>query len=414
MAEKDNNGPSRQKACSGGGDEKNPRTGGHSLDTILVRGASPFEPHTGAVSTPIYQSATFRHPGLFQSTGFDYSRALNPTRLELERTIALAEGGKYGLAFATGMGAISSLIKLYKPGDHLIVSEDLYGGTYRLFSEYYRPYGFSFSWVDTSNLDLVKKALRDETRAIFIETPSNPMMKVSDIGACAELIHRRGGRLLVDNTFLSPYFQNPLSLGADLVVHSGTKYLAGHNDTLAGFIVHSDDALEEPLRNVQKSEGASLAPFDAWLALRGLKTLALRMERCQENAFRIARWLREHKRVDRVFYTGFEDHPQYALTRSQCRGYGGMVSFYLKNAADVPVLLKSLSLILFAESLGGVESLITYPLVQTHGAIPEEMRLSAGVNDRLIRLSAGIEDGEDLIRDLEAAFGQCEKQEVNP
>jgi cystathionine gamma-synthase len=409
MAEKNNDGPSRQGARSGDGVEKVPCAGGPSLDTILVRGAAPFEPHTGAVSTPIYQSATFRHSGLFQSTGFDYGRVTNPTRLELERTVALAEGGKYGLAFATGMGAISSVIKLYKPGDHLIVSEDLYGGTYRLFTEYYGRYGFSFSWVDTSNFALVKKALRDETRAIFIETPSNPMMKVSDIGACAELIHRRGGHLMVDNTFLSPYFQNPLSLGADLVIHSGTKYIAGHNDTLAGFIVHSDDALEEPLRNVQKSEGASLSPFDAWLVLRGLKTLALRMERCQENAFRIARWLREHKRVERVFFTGFEDHPQYALTRSQCRGYGGMISFYLKNAADVPVFLKSLSLILFAESLGGVESLITYPLVQTHGSIPEEMRLSAGVNDRLMRLSAGIEDGEDLIRDLEAAFGQCEK-----
>jgi cystathionine gamma-synthase len=407
MAEKSNDGGSRPGACSGREGEKIPCTGGHSLDTILARGASLFEPHTGAVSTPIYQSATFRHPGLFQSTGFDYGRVINPTRLELERTIALAEYGKYGLAFATGMGAISSLIKLYKSGDHLIVSEDLYGGTYRLFTEYYSRYGFSFSWVDTSNFALVERALRDETRAIFIETPSNPMMKVSDIGACAELIHRRGGHLIVDNTFLSPYFQNPLTLGADMVVHSGTKYIAGHNDTLAGFIVHSDEALEEPLRNAQKSEGASLAPFDAWLVLRGLKTLPLRMEKCQQNAFRIAQWLREHRRVEKVFFTGFEDHPQYALTRSQCRGYGGMISFYLKNAADVPVLLKSLSLILFAESLGGVESLITYPLVQTHGAIPEAMRLSAGVNDRLMRLSVGIEAPDDIIADLDQAFFFC-------
>jgi cystathionine gamma-synthase len=380
-----------------------------TLDTLLVRGATLYEPLTGAVSTPIYQSSTFRHPGLNESTGFDYSRVVNPTRSELERALSLAEHGKYGLAFSSGMGAISSIIKIYKPGDHLIVSEDLYGGTYRLFTEYYGKYGFSFSWVDTSDMALVEKALRKETKAVFIETPSNPMMKVTDIKGCAELIHRRGGELIVDNTFLSPYFQNPLDLGADIVTHSGTKYLAGHNDTLAGFIVHSSDALEEPLRNAQKSEGACLAPFDAWLVLRGLKTLPVRMERHEKNAFRIARWLREHPRVGKVFFTGFEDHPQYALSRSQARGFGGMISFYLKDAADVPALLKNVSLILFAESLGGVESLITYPLVQTHGAIPEAMRLAAGVNDRLVRLSVGIEDAGDLIADLDAAFLQCKK-----
>jgi cystathionine gamma-synthase len=310
------------------------------------------------------------------------------------------------------MGAISSLIKLYAPGDHLIVSEDLYGGTYRLFSQYYANYGFSFSWVDTSDLKKVEEALRPETRAIFIETPSNPMMKVTDIAACAGLIHRHltGGVLIVDNTFLSPWFQNPLDLGADVVIHSGTKYLGGHNDTLSGFIVHSRDDLEESLRNAQKSEGASLSPFDSWLTLRGLKTLHLRMERHEKNAFRIAHWLREQDCVEKVFFTGFEDHPQYALTRSQARGFGGMISFYLKNSGHVPVLLESVSLILFAESLGGVESLITYPLVQTHEAIPEAMRLSAGVNDRLMRLSVGIENAEDLIADLDAAFNQCKKR----
>jgi cystathionine gamma-synthase len=385
-------------------------SGSHpSLDTLAARGASLFEPHTGAISTPIYQSSTFRHPALFESTGFDYSRVINPTRTELERTIALLEHGKYGLAFSSGMGAISSIIKLYKPEDHLIISEDLYGGTYRLFTEYYERYGFAFSWVDTSNLALVKAHLRPETKAIFIETPSNPMMKVSDIQGCADLIHSHGGHLIVDNTFLSPYFQNPLDLGADMVTHSGTKYLSGHNDTLSGFIVHSKEELEEPLRNVQKSEGASLAPFDAWLTLRGIKTLALRMKRCEENAIQIAHWLRDHARVEKVFFTGFEDHPHYALSRSQARGFGGMISFYVKDSKDVPVLLKSVSLILFAESLGGVESLITYPLVQTHGAIPETMRLSAGVTDRLLRLSVGIEDADDLIADLDAAFRQCGK-----
>jgi cystathionine gamma-synthase len=386
-----------------------PKTG-VSLDTLVVHGTVPFDPATGAVSTPIYQSSTFRHPGLGQSTGYDYGRVVNPTRSELERTIALIEHGAYGLAFSTGMGAISTLIKLYRPGDHIIVSEDLYGGTYRLFHDYYEPYDYAFSWLDTSNIDLVRAAIRPETKALFIETPSNPMMKVTDIHACAELIHQQGGHLIVDNTFLSPWFQTPLDLGADMVIHSGTKYLAGHNDTLSGFIVHDNDALEEPLRNIQKSEGASLAPFDAWLVLRGIKTLGLRMERHEQNALAIARWLREHRRVEKVFYPGFEDHPQYALSERQSRGFGGMISFYLKNPADVAVLLRSLSLILFAESLGGVESLITYPLVQTHGAIPEAMRLAAGVNERLIRLSVGIEHVDDITGDLSRAFTRCEEE----
>jgi cystathionine gamma-synthase len=385
---------------------------GFSLDTQLVHGTVPFDPETGAISTPIYQSSTFRHPGLGRSTGFDYSRTANPTRSELERSLALVENGKSCLAFSTGMGAISTLIKIFQPGDHFIVSEDLYGGTYRLFNEYYRKYGFSFSWVDTSDLNRLEEALRPQTKALFIETPSNPMMKVTDIRRAAELVHKREGLLVVDNTFLSPYFQNPLALGADIVIHSGTKYLAGHNDTLSGFLVHSRDDLEEPLRNVQKSEGATLAPFDAWLVLRGLKTLALRMERHEKNAAVLAAWLRNHERVEKVFYTGFEDHPQYALSRSQTRGNGGMISFYLKDPRDAEVLLRSLSLILFAESLGGVESLITYPLVQTHGAIPEAMRLSAGVNERLMRLSVGIEDPADIIADLDVAFVRC--KEENP
>jgi cystathionine gamma-synthase len=387
-----------------------PPPAGLSLDTLAVHGGSPFEGLTGAVSVPIYQSSTFRHPGLGESTGFDYGRGSNPTRAELERTLARLEGGAYALAFASGMGAISAFIKLFKPGDHLLISEDLYGGTYRLLNDFYRSYGFSFSWVDTSDAARLRGAMRDETRAIFIETPSNPMMKVTDIRLCADLIHRRGGLLAVDNTFLSPYFQNPLALGADLVVHSGTKYLAGHNDTLSGFLVHSREDLEEPLRNIQKSEGASLGPFDSWLTLRGIKTLALRMERHALGGRKIAEWLRGQERVEKVFYTGFEDHPQFRLSAAQARGHSGMISFYLKRAADVPVILRSVSLILFAESLGGVESLITYPLVQTHSAIPEPMRLSAGVNDRLMRLSVGIESPDDLIADLDAAFKRCARE----
>jgi cystathionine gamma-synthase len=379
--------------------EQERRTG-----TLFVHGARAFEAATGAVSVPIYQNATFRHPGLGQSTGFDYSRGLNPTRSELEAAMALFEHGKYGLAFSSGMGAISTMVKVFKPGDHVIVSEDLYGGTYRLFNEYYSKYGFSFSWVDTSQIDKVEAAFRPETKGIFIETPSNPMMKVTDIRRCAELIHHNNGYLMVDNTFLSPYFQNPLDLGADFVVHSGTKYLAGHNDTLVGIIVHSSDEAESVLRLAQMSEGAVLAPFDAWLTLRGLKTLALRMEKHEENGKKVAAYLRGHPSVEKVFYTGFDDHPQYALSLGQARGHSGVVSFYLKKAEYVPILLSSVRLILFAESLGGAESLVTYPFVQTHAAIPETMRLAAGVNDCLVRLSCGIEDADDLIEDLEAAI----------
>ena len=387
----------------------------NSIETTLVHGATPFDPVTGAISTPIYQSSTFRHPALFESTGFDYSRGGNPTRLELEKTIALLERGTYGLAFSSGMAAISCLIKLFSPGDHLIVSEDLYGGTFRLFNELYANYGFSFSWVDTSDLDSVRNALTPSTRAIFIETPSNPMMKVTDIRAVAELIHghvacqtSRGmagnGYLIVDNTFLSPYFQKPLALGADFVLHSGTKYLGGHNDTLSGFIVHSRDEAEGVLRTIQMSEGAALGAFDAWLVLRGLKTLAVRMDRQSANAGKIAEWLRKHPKVERVFYAGFSDHPQYELSRSQSNGFGGMISFYIKDASDVPVILRKVRLILFAESLGGVETLITYPVEQTHKAIPEAMRLRSGVNDRLLRLSVGIESIGDLIADLDHAL----------
>lgn len=377
-----------------------------AIETDLVHGATPFDPSTGAVSTPIYQSATFRHPALYQSTGFDYSRSLNPTRLELENTVALLERAKYGLAFSSGMAAISAFIKLFSPGDHLIVSADLYGGTYRLFEDYYAKYGLSFSWVDTSDADSVLKAVTSRTRAIFIETPSNPMMKVTDIRLMARIIHEQEapGFLVVDNTFLTPYFQNPLELGADFVVHSGTKYLGGHNDTLSGFLLHSRDELAERLRTIQMSEGAVLGPFDAWLVLRGIKTLAVRM-RCQsENARVIAQWLRAHPKVEQVFYAGFPDHPQYELSCSQSRGFGSMISFYLKDPADAPKVLNRLSVILFAESLGGVETLLTYPVEQTHKAIPEALRLASGVDNRLLRLSVGIENCKDLIADLDRAL----------
>jgi len=379
-------------------------TGSYSLGTNIARGAQYFEERTGAIAVPVYQSASYRHPALNQSTGYDYSRVTNPTREVLEKSMALVEGGRYALGFATGMGAISALVKLFNPGEHIIVSEDLYGGTYRLFTGYYAKYGLEFSYVDTSDFSRIEGAARPETRAVFIETPSNPMMKVTDIERCAEFIHKRGGLLITDNTFCTPYFQNPLEHGSDFVVHSGTKYLEGHNDTLSGFIVHSRDDYQDKLHDAKMSEGAALSPFDSFLTLRGIKTLALRMEKHQENAFAVAEWLRAHKKVEKVFFTGFRDHPQYEISRKQARGHSGMVSFYFKNEEDAPELLKRVRLILFAESLGGVESLVTYPLVQTHAAIPESMRLSAGVNSRLMRLSLGIEDSRDLIADLEQAM----------
>jgi cystathionine gamma-synthase len=385
------------------------KNAGGNIDTHCVHGTSLFEPQTGAISVPIYQSATFRHPGLGRSTGFDYTRAVNPTRSALEETVALLEHGVYGLAFATGMGAISTIIKIFVPTKdtpvHIIVSEDLYGGTYRLFNEFYGRYGFEFSWIDTSCIEKVEAALRPNTKGLFIETPSNPMMKVTDIKKCADLIHSQRGLLMVDNTFLTPYFQNPLDHGADFVVHSGTKYLAGHNDTLAGFIVHSNEEYSGSLREIQKSEGACLSPFDSWLTLRGIKTLAVRMEKHASNGRIVADALRKHPKVEKVFYTGFDDHPHYDLSKAQTKGHNGMVSFYVRDKNEVEKILKKVSLILFAESLGGVESLITYPLVQTHGAIPEDMRLSAGVNDRLLRLSVGIENPADIIADLEQALG---------
>ncbi|GMO55558.1 MAG: PLP-dependent aspartate aminotransferase family protein [Termitinemataceae bacterium] len=374
-------------------------------ETLLVHGAHSFEPHTGALSTPIYQSATFRHPSLGQSTGFDYSRCGNPTVAELEANIACAEHGKGGLAFASGMGAISALIKLFHNGDHIIVSQDLYGGTYRLFNEYYASYGMEFSWVDTSDFAQIEAAIKASTKCLFVETPSNPMMTVADIERCAALIHKKGGILVVDNTFLTPYFQNPLDLGADIVVHSGTKYIAGHHDTLCGLLAYKDlDKFDAPLRAAQMSEGATLGPFDAWLALRGMKTLALRMEKSSQNAAAIADMLRCHPAVEKVFYAGFSDHAGYAVSKKQACGFGSMISFYLKNAARLPEVLKKVKLIMFAESLGGVESLITYPLVQTHAAIPQDMRERAGINDKLLRLAVGIESTEDLIADLKQAL----------
>ena len=373
------------------------------IDTKAVHGWRGCDPHTGAVSFPIYQSATFKHPGLQQSTGYDYSRDQNPTREEVEKTVAILEGGQRCLGFSTGMAAIDAWLKIFSPGDHFLVSEDLYGGTYRLF-EQSRKYGFDFTYLDTGNIEQVHRAIRKNTRCIFIETPSNPTMRVTDIAAITDLVQDRGILTLVDNTFLTPYFQRPLELGADAVIHSGTKYLGGHNDTLAGFLVVQDEQLGEELKLLQMSTGATLAPFDSWLILRGIKTLGVRMEKCQENAHAIAQWLKAHPGVERVYYIGLPEHEAYNVSRKQAGGFGGMVSFSVKQVELAEKILGKVRLISFAESLGGVESLITYPLVQTHSAIPVEILDRLGIDNRLLRLSVGIEDAQDLINDLEQAM----------
>lgn len=376
-----------------------------SVETRSVHGFKGYDPATGSVSFPIYQSATFRHPGLHQTTGYDYSRLQNPTREEVENTVASLEGGRFGFAYASGLAGISNLLRLFSPGDHLIVSHDLYGGTYRLFEEIYARYGLTFTYVDTSVPETVEAALQPRTAAIFVETPSNPMMFITDIRRMAAIAKAHHARLIVDNTFLTPICQRPLELGADVVVHSGTKYLGGHNDTLAGFLVTDDEVLAEQFRLFQKSEGGVLAPFDSWLILRGIKTLALRVRRQAESALVLAGWLKTHPAVEQVFYPGLPEHPGYGVNRSQASGAGGMISFLVKDPGMVEQVLGRVRLILFAESLGGVETLITYPMVQTHAAIPAEIRARIGVNDRLLRLSVGIESVEDLVADLAQALG---------
>lgn len=377
---------------------------GININTKLVHGCKGYDPQTGAVSFPIYQSATFRHPSLNQTTGYDYSRLQNPTREELENTVAMLENGKHGLAFSSGMAAVSAILKLFSPNNHIIVSDDLYGGTYRIFEEIYKKYGLEFSFVDTGCIKNVEESIKPNTAAIFVETPSNPMMKITDLQAVAELAKSKGILTIVDNTFLTPYYQRPLEFGIDIVLHSGTKYLGGHNDTLAGFIVVSDDEIAEKLRLIQKSEGGVLAPFDSWLILRGIKTLGVRLDRQQYNAQKIANWLKTHSKVEKVFYAGLPDNPGYEVLRKQASGFGAMISFHVKDEKLVESILERVKVFIFAESLGGVESLITYPIAQTHKAIPAHLREKLGVNEKLLRISVGIEDVNDLIKDLEQAM----------
>ena len=363
--------------------------------------------HYGAISYPIYQTATYEHPEAGQSTGYDYSRLQNPTREHLEKMIAGLESGIDAFALSTGMAAITLLMELFRPGDHLIVEADLYGGSIRLFDHVNKKNNYEFTHLNCAEDD-IEGAIRDNTKAIYIETPTNPMMNVSDIAAIAEIAKKHGLLLIVDNTFLSPYFQNPLKLGADIVVHSGTKFLGGHNDTLAGFLVTNNEEVRDRLRFLIKTTGAGLAPFDCWLILRGMKTLGIRMERSQENTIRIAEWLKTQSIVQKVYYPGLPEHPGYEIMKKQARGFGSMITFRVDSKEHALQILKQVRMIKFAESLGGVETLITYPTTQTHADVPEEVRLKNGITPCTLRLSTGIEDVEDLLGELSEVFASLQ------
>jgi cystathionine gamma-synthase len=374
------------------------------FESKVVHGALGNDPMTGAVSFPIYQTSTFRHRALGESTGYDYTRLQNPTRQELERTAAILEEGLEGFAMSSGQAANMSLFSLLNSGDHVLLSDDVYGGTFRILQDIFGKYGVTFDFVDMSNIELVESSIRRSTKMFFIETPTNPMMKVADIAELSALAKSIGAITVVDNTFLTPYFQKPLTLGADAVVHSATKFIGGHNDTIAGIVVVNTPELAAHMRLQLKSQGNGLASLDSWLLIRGLKTLALRMEKHNENGIRVANWLRTQKRVKKVYYVGFEDHKQYDISLKQTTGFGGMISFNVDSFETVQKLLANVDMIMFAESLGGTETLITYPRTQTHESIPEEVRQRLGINETFLRLSVGIEHADDIIRDLDQAL----------
>lgn len=358
---------------------------------------------SGAISFPIYQVATFAHPGVGNSTGYDYSRLQNPTREQVEKIVAALEEGVDAVAFSSGMAAIATVTELFRPGDHIIAEHDLYGGSVRLFQNISSKNGIEVTSIDF-NKENVGSYVKDNTKAIYIETPTNPMMNIIDIEEISKIAKKNNLLLIIDNTFLSPYFQNPLKLGADIVIHSGTKYLGGHNDALAGFAVAGTKEIAEKIRFLSKTTGATLASFDSWLILRGIKTLAIRMERAQENTIKLANWLKGQREVNKVIYPGLKEHPGHEIIRKQARGFGAMLTFEVESRELAEKILRKVRLIQFAESLGGVETLITYPITQTHADVPAETLKENGINDRILRLSVGIENVEDLICDLEEAF----------
>ncbi|GAC1437856.1 MAG: cystathionine gamma-synthase [Sediminibacterium sp.] len=377
------------------------------LATRYIHAGTEPDPSTGAIMTPIYQTSTYVQEAPGVNKGFEYARSQNPTRKALEEAYAQIENGKFGLAFSSGVAATDAVIKLLEPGDEVIAANDMYGGTYRLFTKIFSKYNIRFIYVDTTDIASISKVITASTKLIWIETPTNPLMNITDIAAVAAIAKKAKALLCVDNTFASPYLQNPLELGADLVMHSATKYLGGHSDVIQGCLVMNDAELREKLYFIQKSCGAVPGPMDCFLVLRGIKTLHVRMQRHCENGEKIAHFLRSHPKVAKVYWCGFEDHPGYPVAKKQMRGFGGMMSFTLKDdsVAYAKRVLSSTKIFALAESLGGVESLINHPASMTHASIPRDERIKNGLSDSLIRLSVGIEDADDLADDLKQAIG---------
>jgi len=358
----------------------------------------------GSINMPICQSATFVHHGIEGNDLYSYSRLSNPTRCHLENTVKALEYGEVCVAFSSGMAAITAVSKLFKRGDHIIATDDLYGGALRLFRNFSQDDGIEFDFIDTSDIDLIKNKINKNTKAIYIETPSNPLMQISDIKEIVNIAKEYNLKTIVDNTFLTPYYQNPILLGADIVIHSGTKYLGGHNDALAGFVVTKTKELGEKIIYISKTIGANLSPFDSFLIERGIKTLAIRMDRINENAIKIAKWLTSLKEIKKVYYVGLKEHKGYEINKNQSRGFGGMISIELETEELALKILKNIKIFQYAESLGGVDSLITYPMRQTHADVPEEERNRRGINNKFLRISVGIENVNDLINDLKEAI----------
>jgi cystathionine gamma-lyase len=373
--------------------------------TRAIHAGQEPDPGTGSVMTPIYQTSTYAQTGMGGHKGFEYSRTSNPTRTALEASLASLENGQYGLAFASGMAAEHAVLSLLNAGDHMVSCDDLYGGTYRIFERVLKRYNVDVSYVPASAINDYKKAIRPNTKLIWLETPTNPLLRLVDIQAVANIAHRNHLLLVVDNTFSSPYFQRPLELEADIVVHSTTKYVNGHSDVIGGALVMNSPNIYEPIKFFQNAAGGVPGPQDCWLTLRGIKTLAVRMRQHAENAMAVARFLSEHPRVDKVYYPGLPSHPDYELAKRQMSGFGGMVSFQFKGTLDdVDQVVRRFKVFTFAESLGGVESLVCHPASMTHGSIPKEIREARGLTDTLLRLSVGIEDADDLILDLQQAL----------
>ncbi|MCR5624006.1 MAG: PLP-dependent aspartate aminotransferase family protein [Lachnospiraceae bacterium] len=374
------------------------------INSLLIHGGIDGDETTGAVNVPVYQTSTYKQDGLGKTRGWEYSRTGNPTRAALEKLIADLEQGKYGLAFASGLAAINTVLSLFKAGDKLIVSDNIYGGTFRILDNVFKNFGITYEIVDTSNLAAIEEKIDESVKAIYVESPANPLLTITDIEAVSGISHKYGKLLIVDNTFLTPYLQRPLTLGADIVIHSGTKYLGGHSDTVSGLVVVNDEKLADRLYYLQNSIGGVLAPWDSFLVIRGIKTLGVRMDRHVENAERIARWLDKNEAVSRVYYPGLENDPGYEVQKKQANGAGAMISFVLDEKYDYRKFFEKLNVVTLAESLGGVESLVCHPASMTHAAIPAEIRKEVGIVDELIRLSVGIEDVEDIIEDLAQAI----------